>query len=110
MYINVNDNIMSEEYFESAIHSLQKYQDPHRLLKILVVIRKEIEWPRNRNNMQKLRDKGCLKQVVMCLHTKNGNILDVTLSILGNCCMDSDTAKDLVCLNASALQNNFIKY
>lgn len=96
---------MSEDYFESAINSLQKYQDPHRLLKILLVIRKEIEWPRNRNNMQKLRDKGCLKQVVMCLQTKHSNVLDITLSILGNCCMDSDTAKDLVCLSTFSFQN-----
>lgn len=89
---------MSENYFESAMTSLQKHQDSHRLLKILILIRKEIEWPRKRNNLQKLRESGCLKNIITCLQTKDGHILDVSLSILGNCCLDRDAARDLVCI------------
>lgn len=87
---------MSEGHFESALRSLQKPQDSKRLLQILVIIRKEIEWPRNKDNMLKLRDNGCLKPIVSCLNIQNGNILDVVLSIIGNCCMERNSARDLV--------------
>lgn len=89
-------NQTSEQYFDSAIKALQKPQEPRRLLKIVVAIRKEMEWPVNRANMLKFHSKGCLKHIVPYLQEENCNILDTILSILGNCCMERVICRDLV--------------
>ncbi|KAJ8927879.1 hypothetical protein NQ314_019623 [Rhamnusium bicolor] len=87
---------MSEVKFEGALCALCKPQDNKTLLKLLVTIRKEVEWPKNKDNITKIREKGCLKQFVAILQSQQRNALDVALSILGNCVMDRDCTRDVV--------------
>ncbi|XP_018333008.1 uncharacterized protein LOC108742330 [Agrilus planipennis] len=88
---------MSEQgLFQSAIRSLKKPQGESRLKKILFAIRKEIDWPNKRDNIIKLREEGCLKHLVLCLQQKDTNLVDISLSILGNCCLDQSCARDVV--------------
>jgi hypothetical protein len=42
-----------------------------------------------------LRENEVLKELVNFLHKPNEKILDVTLSILGNCCLDSDCRNEV---------------
>lgn len=87
---------MSENKFDAVLHALGKPQDHKSLLKILVAIRKEVEWPKNKDNITKLRTTGCLKKLVAVLQSQKKNILDTTLSILGNCVMDKSCTRDVV--------------
>lgn len=87
---------MSEAKFEGALCALNKPQDERTLLKILLTIRKEVEWPKNKDNITKLREKGCLKQLIIILQKQQKSVLDVTLSILGNCMMDRGCTRDVV--------------
>lgn len=87
---------MGESHFDSAMASLRKPQESRRLLKILVVLRKEMEWPKDRLNMVKFYDNGCMKQLIACMQRDNGSVLDVCLSILGNCAMERYISRNLV--------------
>lgn len=88
---------MGEEcIFESAMASLKKPQETRRLLKILVVLRKEMEWPKDQWNILKFHEMGCVKPLFAAMQRDNANILDVCLSILGNCVMHRDVAQCLV--------------
>lgn len=87
---------MSEGKFEVVLCALNKPQDDRTLLKILSTIRKEVEWPKNKDNITKLREKGCLKYLITILQKQQKSLLDVTLSILGNCMMDRGCTRDVV--------------
>lgn len=102
---------MSEEsHFDSAMVSLKKPQETRRLLKILVALRKEMEWPRDKLNMLKFYDSGCMKQLIACMQRDNGSVLDVCLSILGNCAMERYISRNLVSsvivLNVNVFSSN----
>lgn len=46
-----------------------------------------------------LRENNILNELVSFLHKPNEKILDVTLSILGNCCLDSDCRNEVsICI------------
>ncbi|KAK9731919.1 BTB/POZ domain [Popillia japonica] len=68
---------METDYFTTAVQSLKKPQDKKKLLQVLIIIRKGID------------DSS----------TKLESILDISLSILGNCCLDAHFAKNLIKLN-----------
>ncbi|RZC36130.1 uncharacterized protein BDFB_007081 [Asbolus verrucosus] len=87
---------MANNNFDEILASLQNVQDNSKLLKILINIRKDVDWPKNRDNITKLQEKGSLKEVVSVLQTSKKGIIDVSLSILGNCCLDSRCARDVV--------------
>lgn len=81
--------------FEEYLNALNKPHDSKTLLKILLTIRKEVEWPKHKDQISKLRQKGCLKQFIK-MFNMNKNIIDICLSILGNCIMDKGCARDAV--------------
>ncbi|CAH1155290.1 unnamed protein product [Phaedon cochleariae] len=87
---------MVDPNFEQALIGLGKKQDSKTVLKILVHIRREVEWPKNIENITKLREKGCLKHLVGILQMPQKHILDVCLSILGNCIMDKGCARETI--------------
>lgn len=89
---------MSELKFDESLDALNKPQDSKTLLKILVIIRKEVEWPKHKDQIFKLRQKGCLKQFLKMLNM-NKNIVDICLSILGNCVMEKGCARDAVSIS-----------
>ncbi|KAG5887936.1 hypothetical protein JTB14_003031 [Gonioctena quinquepunctata] len=82
--------------FETSLGELCKKQDGKNLLKILVNIRKEVEWPKNREHITKLRTKGCLKHLIGILQMPQKRLVDVSLSILGNCIMDKGCAREAI--------------
>lgn len=81
--------------FENDLNALSKPQDSKNLLKILVRIRKEVEWPKHKDHITQLRQRGCLKNFIK-MFGMNKNIIDICLSILGNCIMDRGCARDVV--------------
>lgn len=88
------------DYFITAVQSLRKPQDKRKLLQILIVIRKGIDCTSTKlQKLSILSDSGSIKNLIGCLQLENNNILDITLSILGNCCIHSDFA-----INAVSLQ------
>jgi hypothetical protein len=50
---------------------------------------------KTKGGLKTLRDNEVLKVLVDFLHKPNEKILDVTLSILGNCCLDSDCRNEV---------------
>lgn len=86
---------MSEIKFDEALNALNKSQDSKTLLRILIAIRNEVEWPKHKGQIIKLRQKGCLRHFLKMLNM-NKNIVDICLSILGNCIMDKGCARDAV--------------
>lgn len=88
---------MSTMKFDEALIALTKPHDSKTLLKILVRIRTEVEWPKHKDNVLKLRQKGCLRHFLK-MFGMNKNIIDICLSILGNCIMDKGCARDAVCI------------
>lgn len=59
----------------------------------LLQIRSDIT--KTKEGFQTLRENKVLRDLVNLLHKPNEKILDVTLSILGNCCLDSDCRNEV---------------
>jgi hypothetical protein len=53
-----------------------------------------------------LRENKVLRDLVNLLHKPNEKILDVTLSILGNCCLDSDCRNEVSVRRYVLLKSN----
>jgi hypothetical protein len=53
-----------------------------------------------------LRENKVLRDLVNLLHKPNEKILDVTLSILGNCCLDSDCRNEVSISTYVLLKSN----
>lgn len=87
---------MSNLRFDDILSSLQTEEDSSKILKLLVDTRKHVDWPIHRDNIHKLRDSNGLKKIVSYLSTSKKAVLDVCLSILGNCCMEHKCARDAV--------------
>lgn len=86
---------MSASKFDGALNGLCKPLDSKSLFKILILIRKEVDWPKHKDQIVKIRQKGYLRHFLKMLHL-NKNIVDICLSILGNCVMDKGCARDAV--------------
>jgi hypothetical protein len=88
---------MSEYNFDNVLVALQNVQDNSTFLKVLIDIRKGVdaECPQNKANITKLRDRG-LRRIISSLETPKKTIINVALSILGNCCLDANCARDVV--------------
>ena len=56
---------------------------------VFVVVLKE------KDGVPRLRQHGGLSKLIYLVETTNQKVLDVTLSILGNCCMEERTRKDV---------------
>jgi len=50
---------------------------------------------KTREGCKTLRENNVLKDLVNLLHKSNEKILDLTLSVLGNCCLDSDCRNEV---------------
>ncbi|KAH0998876.1 uncharacterized protein LOC125502332 [Dendroctonus ponderosae] len=82
---------------EGAIQALQGSPTPKALVKALICIRHEVDWPKKRQNVVLLRTKGALKQIAaILLATNQKSCLDLALSILGNCMMERACTNELV--------------
>ncbi|GJQ79478.1 hypothetical protein Trydic_g16331 [Trypoxylus dichotomus] len=89
---------MEKDCFITAVQSLRKPQDKKKLLQILVLIRKGIDdSPTELQSI--LSESSTIKNLIGCLQLENTTILDVTLSILGNCCVDLNFARSAAKLN-----------
>lgn len=91
---------MSKLSFDDSLNALSKPHDSKTLLQILVTIRKEVEWPKHKEQIAKLRQNGSLRHF-MKMFNMNKNILDICLSILGNCIMDKGCARDAVSMKVN---------
>lgn len=88
---------MSTSHFESALYALPNFQEPEHLLKILNEIKKGLHEDRKGNTQKLYSTKNCLKALISLLEPDNDvDILNFTLSILGNLCLDMLCARDAV--------------
>lgn len=88
---------METDYFTTAVQSLKKPQDKKKLLQVLIIIRKGIDDSSTKlERYSILSELGTVKNLIGCLQLENNSILDISLSILGNCCLDAHFAKNLV--------------
>lgn len=85
-----------DDYFTIAVHSLRKPQDKKTLVQNLIVIRKGIDDSFTSQKFNILNESGCIKNLVGCLQLENNSILDITLSILGNCCIEPNFVRNAV--------------
>lgn len=82
---------------EGAIQALQGSPTPKGLVKALICIRHEVDWPKKKQNVVLLRSRGALKQIAaILLATNQKGCLDLALSILGNCLMERACTNELV--------------
>lgn len=81
--------------FDDCLSALNKPHDNKTLFKLLLIIRKEVEWPKHKEQIIKLYQKGCLKHLLRTFNTKKC-IIDISLSIIGNCVMNKSCARDAV--------------
>ncbi|KAJ3660989.1 hypothetical protein Zmor_005414 [Zophobas morio] len=89
---------MSSSTFDDVLTSLQSVQDSTKLLKLLIEVRKrvDVDCAKNNDNITKIRERGSFKQIISSLQTSKKGIINVSLSILGNCCLDARCARDVV--------------
>ncbi|CAH0547622.1 unnamed protein product [Brassicogethes aeneus] len=87
---------MSNQNFLNALTSLLTTVNPAELFKVLATIRKDVEWPKDKDNITRIREKKHLKHIVGALQSNQRNVLNVALSILGNCLLDKDCSRDAV--------------
>ncbi|XP_050301516.1 uncharacterized protein LOC126739759 [Anthonomus grandis grandis] len=102
---------MSNVDFENAITVLQQPGSSKKALKALICIRSEVDWPRNKANVVRLRERGCLKQITgILLNSKHKHHIDLALSILGNCLMDRICTSEVVTqYNIMSILNQLLK-
>ncbi|KAL3285359.1 hypothetical protein HHI36_019467 [Cryptolaemus montrouzieri] len=94
--------------FDETLKVLLHSPSSSTLYKLLTAIRKDVEWPQHKENIIKLHRSGCLKQVVTSLHSSHLHIVSVALSILGNSCMDSKSANEIIINNNGLSELNQI--
>lgn len=84
--------------FDNILTALEDAPDHPKLLKLLIDIRKRVDadCPKNKENVTKIREKGSFKFIISSFHTSKRSIINVSLSILGNCCLDQKCARDVV--------------
>ncbi|KAK9877196.1 hypothetical protein WA026_016944 [Henosepilachna vigintioctopunctata] len=82
--------------FDETLKVLSHSVNSSSLYKLLSFVRKEVEWPQHKENINKLQHSGCLKQIVVSLRSSNLHVVNVALSILGNCCMESESTKKII--------------
>ncbi|XP_023017846.2 uncharacterized protein [Leptinotarsa decemlineata] len=82
-----------EPDFDKILAGLDKKQDSKYLFKILTNIRKQVEWPKHKEQIASFRTKGYIKHVIRTLQMPQKHIIDVSLSILGNCVLDKGCAR-----------------
>lgn len=88
---------MSNSSLEGAIAVVQQQRVPRGTLKALITIRSLVEWPKHKQNITRLRESGCLKQITAVLTTTpQRQCIDLALSILGNCLMDRTCTVEVV--------------
>lgn len=93
--------------FDDYLNALSKPHDSKTLLKILVSIRKQVEWPKHKDHITQLRQTGCIRNFIK-MFGMNKNIIDICLSILGNCIMDKGCARDAVSTSGTIHINTVI--
>ncbi|XP_066250746.1 uncharacterized protein Rnb isoform X2 [Euwallacea similis] len=88
---------MSNTNLDTAISSLQQNKTGKSALKALITIRSEVEWPKHKQNITRLRESGCLKEITaVLLSAHQKQCVDLALSILGNCLMDRTCTVEVV--------------
>lgn len=70
------------------LSQLEKSSSSQSTYKLLVQIRTDVI--KDKEGIKLLRDKGGLKRIVRILSKPNEKILNVSLSILANCCLQDD--------------------
>ncbi|KAB0792076.1 hypothetical protein PPYR_14037 [Photinus pyralis] len=78
------------EEFERATDNLRLSADHRELFKTLMTIRNHLEGPLPavKESIKKIQEKDSLKVLISCLQQKRQPIINVSLSILGRCCME----------------------
>ncbi|XP_050501255.1 uncharacterized protein LOC126881194 [Diabrotica virgifera virgifera] len=82
--------------FEDLLKALGKEQSSKNIYKILYNIRKEVEWPKNKENINKIHREGTIIHFISNLQSSHKHIVDLCLSILGNLFLDKNCAEDAV--------------
>lgn len=70
------------------LSQLEKSSSSQTTYKLLVQIRTDVI--KDKEGIKLLKDKGGLKRIVRILNKPNEKILNVSLSILANCCMQEE--------------------
>lgn len=82
--------------FDKVLRILSPSTKSSNLYKHLTFIRKFVEWPKHRKNIVKIQKSGCIKKILACLSSTQSDIIAISLSILGNCCLEFKCANEVV--------------
>ncbi|KAK5640181.1 hypothetical protein RI129_010992 [Pyrocoelia pectoralis] len=76
--------------FDKATDGLLVATDQRDVFKTLMTIRNHLEGPLPtvKDAIKKIQEKDCLKVLTSCLQQRRHHIINVSLSILGRCCME----------------------
>ncbi|XP_045463087.1 uncharacterized protein LOC123672824 isoform X1 [Harmonia axyridis] len=91
--------------FEKALRIVSPSINSSDLYKLLTFIRKSVEWPKHRKNIIKIHKSGCIKTFLACLNHDGNKIIAVSLSILGNCCLESNCSNEVAFKGLNDLHN-----
>ncbi|XP_072382558.1 uncharacterized protein Rnb [Diabrotica undecimpunctata] len=80
--------------FEDLLKVLGKEQSSKTIYKVLYNVRKEVEWPKNKENINKIHEEGTVIYFISNLQSSHKHIVDLCLSILGNLFLDKNCAED----------------
>ena len=70
---------------------------PHRIQKALIQIR--TQFLKEKDGISRLRQRGGLPKLIHILEGDNEKLIDIALSILGNCCMDQKFRQEVCCFS-----------
>ncbi|XP_044756616.1 uncharacterized protein LOC123315105 [Coccinella septempunctata] len=91
--------------FDKALRILSPTLNAQNLYKLLTYIRKSVEWPKHKRNILKIHKSGCIKKILGCLTSSQSNIIAVSLSILGNCCLEPNCSNEVAFIGLNDLHN-----
>ncbi|CAG9831620.1 unnamed protein product [Diabrotica balteata] len=81
-------------HFGDLHKALANEQSSKSIYKVLYNIRKEVEWPKNKENIKKIHEEGTIIYFINNLQSSHKHIVDLCLSILGNLFLDKNCAED----------------
>lgn len=83
---------------DKVLQLLKKPQSGKKLVHILAALRKHVNGSNHQQAIDIIRKCKMLKQIISFTQFDNNlRVVDLTLSILGNCCMNASVVHHVVC-------------
>lgn len=83
---------MEDEELMNLIKNIKRNRSKSKLLHYLKILRRVVD---DKSKFTSVRESGGLRLILTYLPKNSLEIIDIILSIIGNCCMDRECSKEV---------------